>query len=212
MKYGERMDADRRIEKLDNITRQVRRLIKLMNDVLTITRSEGTGFNYQPALIDIVALTEEILEDVRAGYPDHAHLELVTSGNLHEVMADELLFSHILQNLTTNAIKYSPEGGIVRVVLACDDAALTLSVEDRGIGIPEQDQSRLFEAFRRAGNVGHIHGTGIGLTIVKRAVDACGGKIDFESTEGVGTTFVVTLPISKALEASNIQSNENSGR
>jgi len=210
MKYGERLEPDRRIEKLGNITRQVGRLIKLMDDVLAITRLEGTGFNYQPALVDIVALCEEILEDVRAGYPDHTHQELVTSGDLREVMVDEFLFSHILQNLTTNAIKYSPEDGIVRVVLACDEAAVTLRVEDQGIGIPEQDQSRLFESFRRAGNVGHIQGTGIGLTIVKRAVDACGGKIDFESAEGAGTTFVVTLPVSRVLEADDARSEEQS--
>src|SRR5690606_24751910 len=106
-------------------------------------------------------------------------------------------FSHILQNLMTNAIKYSRSNGIVRIMLACTESVLTLRVEDQGIGIPQQDQSRLFEAFQRAANVGQIQGTGIGLTIVKRAVDACGGRIEFESTEGVGTTFVVTLPVEK---------------
>jgi PAS domain S-box-containing protein len=197
IKYGDRMDTIRRAEKLENITRQVGRLIKLMDDVLTITQSEGIGFVYKPSLINLVALSEQILEDVRTGYPQQVQLELSTSGDCHEVMADEFLFSHILQNLTTNAIKYSRSNGIVRIMLACTESVLTLRVEDQGIGIPQQDQSRLFEAFQRAANVGQIQGTGIGLTIVKRAVDACGGRIEFESTEGVGTTFVVTLPVEK---------------
>lgn len=197
IKYGDRMDTIRRAEKLENTTRQVGRLIKLMDDVLTITQSEGIGFVYKPSLINLVALSEQILEDVRTGYPQQVQLELSTSGDCHEVMADEFLFSHILQNLTTNAIKYSRSNGIVRIMLACTESVLTLRVEDQGIGIPQQDQSRLFEAFQRAANVGQIQGTGIGLTIVKRAVDACGGRIEFESTEGVGTTFVVTLPVEK---------------
>ena len=111
-----------------------------------------------------------------------------------QVVIDEFLFSHILQNLASNAIKYSNSGGTVHIDLACSDSAVTLLVEDQGIGIPEQHQSRLFEAFRRADNVGQIQGTGIGMTIVKRAVDACGGTIAFESAEGKGTTFIVTLP------------------
>ena len=64
-------------------------------------------------------------------------------------------------------------------------------VQDEGIGIPEDDQARLFEVFHRARNVGDIRGTGLGMAIVKRAVDALGGSIDFESQVGVGTTFIV---------------------
>jgi signal transduction histidine kinase len=192
--YGERMDQNRRQEKLENIIRQVKRLIQLLDDVLMITRSESAGFAYKPVTLDLVALCEELLEEIRAGYRQDVTIEFTPLGDCRACEADEFLFSHILQNLASNAMKYSRSGGVVRVELTCTPAELKLQVQDQGIGIPQPDQSRLFEAFRRAANVGQIKGTGIGLTIVKRAVDACGGTIAFTSAEGEGTTFTVTLP------------------
>ncbi|HVU15215.1 MAG TPA: PAS domain S-box protein [Phototrophicaceae bacterium] len=198
--FGERMDQNRRQEKLTNITRQVKRLIQLLDDVLMITRSESTGFAYKPITLDLVALSEEIIDEVRMSYRQDIIIEFTPQGDCRSSQADEFLFSHILQNLASNAVKYSRAGGIVRVHLTCTPDEVRLQVQDQGIGIPVEHQSRLFQAFRRATNVGQIKGTGIGLTIVKRAVDACGGKIEFESAEGQGTTFVVTLPIVDAAE------------
>ncbi len=193
--YSERMDPERRLEKLTTIERQVKRLVQLLDDVLTITRAESTGFNFKPTSLDLVALCEEIVEEVRVGYAPGIEIELTHQGVGGLIRADEFLFSHILQNLTSNAIKYSREGGQVLIALTRSGSALELRVEDHGIGIPERHQSRLFEAFHRAANVGGIQGTGIGLTIVKRAVDAYGGTIAFKSVEGEGTTFTVKLPI-----------------
>ncbi len=193
--YSERMNQERRAEKLITIERQVKRLVRLLDDVLTITRAESTGFPFKPTPLDLVALCEEIVEEVRVGYSQSVEIELTYQGIDDLIEADEFLFSHILQNLTSNAIKYSPEGGRVQIALVRSGGVLELRVEDRGIGIPEGHQSRLFEAFHRAANVGVIQGTGIGLTIVRRAVDAYGGAIAFESVEGEGTTFVVKLPI-----------------
>jgi signal transduction histidine kinase len=78
------------------------------------------------------------------------------------------------------------------------NGCLSFDIEDRGIGIPETDRARLFEAFHRADNVGQIHGTGLGLVIAKRCCDLHGGTITFESEEGRGTTFHVNLPIHTA--------------
>ena len=193
-KYSDRMDQNRRLEKLENITRQVRRLIKLLDDVLTITRSESTGFEFKPTTLDLVALSQEILEEVRVSYRQDITLDFNFQDDCRIVNADEFLFSHILQNLASNAIKYSPNGGTVHILLTCSSSFLTLRVEDQGIGIPEEHQSKLFQAFHRADNVGQIKGTGIGLTIVKRAVDAYRGTIEFESVEGQGTIFMIHLP------------------
>lgn len=198
--YGERMDLNRRLEKLENITRQVRRLIQLLDDVLMITRSESTGFTFKPAMLNVLTLCEEVLEDIRVGYRQNVAIEFVHEGDCSAVRTDEFLLRRIVQNLVSNAVKYSNDDGVVRVLLNCSDTALTLQVEDHGIGIPERDQSRLFEVFQRAANVGKIQGTGIGLSIVRRAVDACGGTIAFTSVEGKGTTFSVHLPISGGQE------------
>jgi len=107
---------------------------------------------------------------------------------------DSKLLRHILGNLLSNAIKYSPDGSPVTFTVNCDPDQITFRVQDLGIGIPEKDQQHLFEAFHRAGNVGQISGTGLGLAIVKQSVELHGGTIAFESEEGAGTTFTVTIP------------------
>jgi signal transduction histidine kinase len=104
----------------------------------------------------------------------------------------------VLGNLLSNAIKYSPAGSPVRLHLEATPEALTMMVADEGIGIPEGDQARLFESFHRARNVGNVEGTGLGLSIVKQCIELHGGTIDFESTAGRGSTFIVVLPVARA--------------
>ena len=196
LNYSDRLDEERRKEKLINITRQIKRLMHLLNDVLLITRGEHRGFEFNPGPVQLDALFSQTIDEVIIGYEKEIYIDAVHHGDCQLVNIDEFLFGHILQNLTTNAIKYSYEGGTVRVTLACSHTSVTLEVKDYGIGIPEKLKGELFEPFRRGSNVGQIQGTGIGLSIVKRAVEAHGGTIGFESTEGVGTTFVVHLPVS----------------
>jgi PAS domain S-box-containing protein len=108
---------------------------------------------------------------------------------------DEKLLRQILENLLSNAIKYSPAGSTVECTLSYLEKHAVFQIRDRGIGIPTEDQQRLFEPFHRATNVGTIAGTGLGLAIVKKCVDIHQGQIAVESEIGVGTTFTVTLPI-----------------
>jgi signal transduction histidine kinase len=92
-------------------------------------------------------------------------------------------------------MKYSPEDLTPLCRYQYEDGKLTVTVEDQGIGIPIEDQKDLFSLFHRSQNVGVVPGTGLGLAIVKRAVDTLGGTIAYESAEGLGTKFVVVLPI-----------------
>jgi signal transduction histidine kinase len=108
---------------------------------------------------------------------------------------EETLLHHIFSNLISNAVKYSPVGGSVTVRVRRSGKDAVCSVIDSGIGIPEEDQEHLFEAFNRASNVGEIPGTGLGLVIVKRCVEFHGGSIRVDSARGTGTTFEVTLPL-----------------
>ena len=105
---------------------------------------------------------------------------------------------HILTNLLSNAIKYSPEQDNISLKLSYGDRhkEVIIEVSDRGIGIPPACQKHLFESFYRAENVGSIPGSGLGLSIVKKAVDLHQGKIDLESKLNQGTTIRVTLPVS----------------
>ncbi|MEM9485443.1 MAG: sensor histidine kinase, partial [Cyanobacteria bacterium P01_F01_bin.116] len=107
---------------------------------------------------------------------------------------DRKLIRHILTNLLSNAINYSPSGGEILVGLGAMDDQLELWVQDHGIGIPEEARPTLFESFVRGPNVGTISGTGLGLAIIKKSVELHQGTIAFESTVGEGTTFTITLP------------------
>jgi signal transduction histidine kinase len=106
---------------------------------------------------------------------------------------------HIVTNLLSNAIKYSPQGGTIQFDLTCDSESAVFRIQDTGIGIPKVDLEKLFDSFRRAGNVGNIQGTGLGLAIVKKCVDLHGGTITVESELEIGTTFIVTLPLNKRI-------------
>jgi signal transduction histidine kinase len=107
---------------------------------------------------------------------------------------DEKLLRHILGNLLTNAFKYSPAGGQVEFHAGAEDQHIVFTVRDHGIGIPAEDLPSLFESFHRAGNVGNIAGTGLGMAIVRRATDLHGGTITVDSEVGKGTSFRVELP------------------
>jgi signal transduction histidine kinase len=102
----------------------------------------------------------------------------------------------VVANLVSNAIKYSPGGGDVRVELAAEAGWAVLRVQDQGVGIPAADLPRVFEQFHRAANVaGRIGGTGLGLAGARHIVEQHGGSIALESQEGVGTTVTVRLPL-----------------
>jgi signal transduction histidine kinase len=107
-------------------------------------------------------------------------------------LIDGKLLFHILGNLIGNALKYSPAD--VRVEAQGEGDAVCFRVADRGIGIPLDDQPRVFESFHRARNVGNVEGTGLGLSIVRQCVELHGGTIRFESEPGRGTTFVARIP------------------
>jgi signal transduction histidine kinase len=111
---------------------------------------------------------------------------------------DPKLLRQIVSNLLTNALKYSPKGDPVEFELNREENQARITIRDRGIGIPANDQVHLFEPFHRAQNTGTINGTGLGLAIVKKAVDLHQGTISVQSQIDVGTTFTVNLPLLNA--------------
>lgn len=122
-------------------------------------------------------------------------LELVLPRTTPTMPVDETIFRFIIMNLLANAVKYSPKGKRIVVTVVNESRRLLISVQDSGIGIPEEDQSRIFDKFFRARNVlMKSDGTGLGLYIVKKLVDRVGGKIWFESSADAGTTFTVSFP------------------
>jgi signal transduction histidine kinase len=121
---------------------------------------------------------------------------------------DPQQLQHILMNLVSNGLKYSPDKEKVDLCLRSDNNFAIFEVRDRGIGIPNADLQRLFEAFHRAKNVGNIAGTGLGMAIVKRFVDCHNGNIDVKTREGEGTMVKVELPLSNVTQTAVTSEDE----
>ena len=134
------------------------------------------------------------MDEQKASLGQHHELVLTIEGRFGETNIDINLLEPILTHLLDNAIKYSPQGGMVEVKLTGGDEQIILQVKDRGIGIPPGEIKSIFDSFRRGSNVDTFRGVGLGLAIVKGCVDLHQGQIYFESDLGVGTTATLKLP------------------
>ncbi len=192
--YHERLPPAERLELLGVIEAGVHRMTRMLDRVLLLGKAEAHMLEFQPVEIDLRALCETLVEEARSlEGATHGSVLLdfeAQSGGHHY---DEKLLRHILGNLLSNGLKYSPQGGMVCLQVRVQDDAAVFEVTDEGIGIPAAELPHLFESFHRASNVGSIAGTGLGLAIVKNAVDLHGGTIAVASREGQGTSFTVRL-------------------
>jgi PAS domain S-box-containing protein len=190
-KFNHKLDDDKRLEHVERILARVKFLSGLLDDILTISKAETVGLDFSPAPLDLEALCRDIIEEIQPGSGPQV---LFSASGSHMITGDEKLLHQMISNLLSNAIKYSPNSGVVQVDLYGENDSTVLHISDQGIGIPEDDQKRLFETFHRGRNAAGIPGTGLGLAIAHRAAEAHGGTIAVESDEGIGTTFIVRLP------------------
>ena len=191
-------------EKLNYHTAKIKNsieyLTKLLDDVLTISRSESGRIIFDPIKTDVKLLCEELIEESKTIYNDKHDLNFVFNSKISEYIVDPKLIRFIITNLLSNAFKYSPNGGKVELKVHTSNGNILFNVSDEGIGIPVGEIKYLFEPFHRANNTIEIPGTGLGLSIVKRAVDLHHGQIKVKSKLGKGSIFTVILPI-KTCEA-----------
>jgi PAS domain S-box-containing protein len=194
--YGERLPPAERIEILDSIAAGVQRMSRMMDRVLLLGKADAGMLEFEPRVLELAPLCRQLVEEARAQQPEQANdVALQVDVAAGRGAYDEKLLRHIFSNLLSNALKYSPGGGEVRFHVRRDGDATVFEVADRGIGIPPDEVTHLFESFHRASNVGAIQGTGLGLAIVKNAVEKHGGAIEVKSTLGEGTSFTVRLPV-----------------
>lgn len=196
--YRDRLPPESQQELFTDILGSTRRMAALMEQVLLLGRVDAGKIAARLEPLDLVELLEKIADEQRSATAARCPIVLDANGTLAGARADAGLLRHILSNLVSNASKYSPAGAEVRLHARRDGAEAILEVADRGIGIPDADLVRLFEAFHRASNVGEIPGSGLGLLIVKRCVDLHGGRIAVRSRVGEGTTVEVRLPLFEA--------------
>ena len=194
--YSDRMTEERKAQHFDNIHTQVTHLTGLLDDMLAFTKAESGGLAFNPVLTDFPAFCQTIVDEMQQ-LAGTRTIQFVVDGPVAPVEIDTNLLRRALLNLLSNAVKYSPEGSVIEFRVWCGVEPVVLCIQDQGIGIPVEEQSRLFEVFHRARNVGNIPGTGLGLAIVKQAVEAHGGTITVKSQVNVGTTFTISIPVSR---------------
>ncbi|HEY9729603.1 MAG TPA: PAS domain-containing sensor histidine kinase [Chroococcales cyanobacterium] len=193
--YGSNWSEDKKLKYYQRIEGAVKRMAKLLDDVLLYSKVEAGKLEFNPKPIVLEKFCQDLIEEIQLGIDEKPTITFIYSGPCDKVCLDEKLLQHILNNLLTNAIKYSPQDTPICFSCSCENGEIIFEIQDEGIGIPLEDQRRLFESFHRAKNVGSIPGTGLGLAIVQKAVELHGGTVTFTSEVGIGTTFRVALPL-----------------
>jgi len=177
-----------------DIYRESQRMITLVDDIMRLSKlDEEKGFP-EPESLDLHALAEEVLSSLKA-QAEKRNISLRLTGSHAQVQGVLPVLQEMLYNLVDNAIKYNREGGFVTVHVKQEEGRVSLSVADTGIGIPPQEQERVFERFYRVdkSHSKRIGGTGLGLSIVKHGAQMHGAALSLESTPGKGTTVTVTF-------------------
>ncbi len=198
-------------ERAGKVRSAVLRMTQLIDNLLNSSRlidggvgavgGGGEGGEYfHPAEMDMAALLQEVCQLHREMVPGVPIAERIAVAPMPMVGDPKLLF-HVLSNVLSNAIKYSPDGGVIAVDAAIAADEVVIAIADHGIGIPESDLDRLFERYHRGSNVSGIVGTGVGLYLVKMVVDMHGGAVTVDSKEGDGARFTIRLPRQPAAAA-----------
>ncbi|HWB99458.1 MAG TPA: response regulator, partial [Bryobacteraceae bacterium] len=184
-------------EFLGDILTSARHLLHLINDVLDLAKVESGRMEFRPEHVDLNALIREV-RDILRPLADKKEVPILfePGEELGEVVADSARFKQVLYNYLSNAVKFTPSGGRVQVrLLASGPAEVRLEVEDTGIGIHSEDLPRLFQDFQQLSAGGRQdQGSGLGLALTKRIVEAQGGRVEVHSQFGQGSTFVAILP------------------
>ena len=192
--YDNKLSLEKKQRYWQRIRNSVERMREMLDEVMLIGKAQARKFKCNPSYFDLYQFCVDLVEEMQISQRRHI-IDYRVIGTPIQACLDEKLLHHILVNLLSNAIKYSPEAEKVYFEVIFQGKEVKLIIKDQGIGIPTEDQKRLFESFHRAGNVGEIPGTGLGLVVVKQSVHLLQGQIAVESTTGVGTTFTVTLPL-----------------
>lgn len=182
------------------------RMVELVNSLLNISRIESGRISVQPEPTNIVELVQTLIQQITPLVKLKKHkISFIHDEGIPEISLDRRLVGESISNLISNAVKYTPAKGMIGVTINKKRTTVVISVQDNGYGIPKKEQHHVFEKFYRSGKAiaSETEGTGLGLFIVKSVIESSGGKVWFESAEGKGSTFYISLPLkgSKKVEA-----------
>jgi signal transduction histidine kinase len=198
--YSDRLTPEKKERYFNFIKSAVGEMKDSLEDLLLISRAEQGKIDLDWVEFDLIEFLQKIIDEYNNLTEQH-QLKLITNQKEYIALLDPKIINHILSNLISNAIKYSPNGGEITITFEDKPEEIYLTIADQGIGIPDNYLHKLFHLFERAENVGNIKGNGLGLSIVKKAVELHNGKIEVESQQNKGTKFTIMIP--KIQEATN---------
>lgn len=195
---GQSFEKKPRLEKqLSTITGEIDRIVDLMNSVLTISKDDAGKTNFQPVQFDLKQLCLNVIETSFTNQMNECQVQTYFKGDHFLVFADKNLMKYSIFNLLNNAFKYSQGTGDVILKISASASKVKVKIIDHGIGIPAEDQDKLFNTFYRASNTDGIQGTGLGLYIVKTFTERNSGTVKLDSILGKGTTITLKFPLKK---------------
>lgn len=203
--YDHKLDITKKRKHFRQIQGSVKHMTTLLEDILLISQTDAGKLSCQRSAFDLIGFCQDLVDELVISKDAENRIVMTVSsldsnidlsGEL-PIWLDPKLTRQILTNLLSNGIKYSFPDTKIELDIQVNTSNITFRVSDCGIGISEADRVSLFEAFHRGSNVSNIQGTGLGLSIVKRCVDLQGGSISVTSEIGVGTNFIVNLPIAE---------------
>lgn len=189
--YLRRSSYDNLDKHLQKIKTSIKSLVNLLENVVTIAKSEAGKIKFSPEEFDLFDLFNEIFDDLSIVYHTDHKFEIVNHSDLKNIITDRLLLKKILFNLLSNAVKYSPLYNLIKIELSEQNDIISIKIIDKGLGIPDDDILHLFEPFHRSKNVENYPGTGLGLAIVKSCLNAIKGTIYVKSKLNEGSEFTV---------------------
>jgi PAS domain S-box-containing protein len=191
-KYTEADDDEKRQKHVQRVKSAVTNMTLILNDFLSAEKLEEGKVFVKKEDADIQHITNEVLTEINGILKPGQKVNYTHEGNTHALI-DKQMLRNILLNLGSNAIKFSLENKPIEVLTKVTPKEIVIKVTDHGIGIPKEEQAHMFERFFRAKNVTNIQGTGLGLNIVAKYLEAMNGRIEFKSELNKGTTFTATI-------------------
>ncbi len=190
----------KQLKNVENIDMLSARMVRLVNDLLDVARIEQKRLILRKEPVDLEKITQEIIDEMSI-VAKSRNIEIVFNcgKNNPKVIGDSARLKMVVENLFNNSIKYTTNRGKIEIKIAKKDRSLVFNIKDNGVGIPEEQQKRIFDKFFRSDNIVKYQtdGTGLGLYISKNIIEQLGGKIWFQSVENLGSIFSFSLPINK---------------
>ena len=193
--FSDRLSVEEKEKHFRTVYESISNLSRLLDDVTMFCRADINAVKPKHEEIEIISCSEKIIGKIKSSFSELPQINFYPKIEELNVFTDKKLFTQILSNLISNAIKYTPSNESVDVSITQLNGELILEIRDYGIGIPENERGKIFTPFFRARTTKNTAGSGLGLAIVQQAVKILKGKIRFISNEKSGTMFTITIPV-----------------